>query len=456
MSDLLPSPQAKITAERIQMSIRLRFNPIRGLTPELLAQYLDSFRLGFFRNAALTWDAMERRDSRLQTVAPKRKKSVARRGWEILTVEDSPAAKAQQAKLEYFYNHLTATTALEPNEQGGLSLLLRQMMDAVGKRYAVHEIVWQPSVSPVAPKSRPRDDGGSSSSSSNASGVDSASLHHSNTPSVNNLTASFRFCPLWWFEGTKGKLRFLLSEFDLYGQDMEEGGWLVTVGDGLMEACSVAYLFKTLPLRDWLIYSEKFGMPGLLGKTDATLDSPEWNAFADAMQSFASDWAAICSTTNDIQLIESHNRGAQPFEPLIARMDEEMTRLWRGSDLATSSKANGTGASLQADEAEILEADDAQMLSETLTAQVSRFVLRYFFGDAPQLAYLKIHSLERKATAEDLKVDDFLLRAGFPISRESAAERYDRPIPETSADLLTAPATPAITPSANDETNLNN
>ncbi len=79
MSDLLPSPHAKITPERIQMSIRLRFNPIRGLTPELLAQYLDSFRLGFFRNAALTWDAMERRDSLLQTVAPKRKKSVARR-----------------------------------------------------------------------------------------------------------------------------------------------------------------------------------------------------------------------------------------------------------------------------------------------------------------------------------------------------------------------------------------
>jgi phage gp29-like protein len=218
----------------------------------------------------------------------------------------------------------------------------------------------------------------------------------------------------------------------------------------------VAYLFKTLPLRDWLSYSEKFGMPGLLGKTDATLDSPEWNAFAEAMQSFASDWAAICSTTNDIQLIESHNRGAQPFEPLVARMDEEMTRLWRGSDLATASKAHGTGASLQADEAETLEADDAQMLSETLTAQVSRLVLRYFFGDAPQLAYLKIHSAEQKATAEDLKVDDFLLRAGFPISRESAAERYDRPIPETSAELLTAPKTPALTPAANEESNLNN
>ena len=46
------------------------------------------------------------------------------------------------------YNHLTTTTALEENETGGLGLLIRQMMDAVGKRYAVHEIVWQPGGNP--------------------------------------------------------------------------------------------------------------------------------------------------------------------------------------------------------------------------------------------------------------------------------------------------------------------
>ncbi|MDB6109282.1 MAG: hypothetical protein JWR69_1032, partial [Pedosphaera sp.] len=74
----LPTPQADTSPARIQMSIRTRFNPIRSLTPDLLSQYLDNFRLGFFRNPALAWEAMERRDTRLQTVAPKRKKSVAR------------------------------------------------------------------------------------------------------------------------------------------------------------------------------------------------------------------------------------------------------------------------------------------------------------------------------------------------------------------------------------------
>jgi phage gp29-like protein len=133
-----------ITPERVQLSLRARFNPIPSLTPTLLSAYLEAFRVGFFRNTALAWDAIERRDYKLQAVAPKRKKAVARHGWEILRVDDSPAAQQQKLALEYFYNHLTATNALEENETGGLALLIRQMMDAVGKRYAVHEIVWQP------------------------------------------------------------------------------------------------------------------------------------------------------------------------------------------------------------------------------------------------------------------------------------------------------------------------
>ena len=50
-----------VTPERVQLSIRSRFNPLPALKPQLLGTWLESFRLGFFRNAALTWDAIERR-----------------------------------------------------------------------------------------------------------------------------------------------------------------------------------------------------------------------------------------------------------------------------------------------------------------------------------------------------------------------------------------------------------
>jgi phage gp29-like protein len=402
----VPTQTDLITPERIQLSIRARFNPIPSLTPQLLSAYLESFRVGFFRNIALTWDAMERRDYQIQSVAPKRKKSVARRGWEILTLDDSPAAQEQKLALEYFYNHLTATTALEQNETGGLALLIRQMMDAVGKRYAVHEIIWQPVPGRAGTPSR--------------------------------LTATFRFCPLWWFEGTQGHLRFLPTEFAIYGVDMEPGGWLATVGDGLMEACSVAYMFKQLPLRDWLSCSEKFGMPGIVGRTDAALDSAEWNDFVNAIKNFSQDWSAVFNRSNSVELVESKSSGEGPFAPLVEKMDRAIATLWRGSDLSTLSAHNAAGASLQSDETDILELDDAQMISETLTAQVSRFVLQYHFGNAPQLAFIKIRAAVKKDLDQSLKVDQFLLQSGAPLGVADALTRYDRPAPKPADPLLHA------------------
>ena len=414
----LPRHPELITPERVLMSIRARFNPIPSLTPALLGNYLESFRLGFFRNIALAWDAMERRDYKLQAVAPKRKKAVARHGWDILTLDDSPAAQRQKLALEHFYNHLTAVNALEENETGGLALLIRQMMDAVGKRYAVHEIIWQP--------------GGKPNTAASGDGTFRPSL-----------TATFRFCPLWWFEGTIGRLRFLPTEFAIYGVDMEPGGWLVTVGDGLMEACSVAYVYKNLPLRDWLRYAEKFGTPGVLGRTEASIDSPAWNDLSEAVAKFGQDWSVVCNKENSIELVETKTTpGEGPFAPLVEKMDRAITTLWRGGDLGTISSHNAAGASLQGDEADILECDDAQMISETLTAQVSRIVLQYYFGDAPQLAYLKLRTPDKSETDMDLKVDQFLVQSGAPVSVKDALERYGRPTPQAGEPLL-KPAPPA-------------
>jgi phage gp29-like protein len=405
----LPAPQADTSWPRIQTSLRLRFNPIQKLSPRILTHYLDQFRLGFFRQTALAWDAMERRDTRLQTVAPKRKKSVARLDWEILAVDESPEALRQKQVLEYFYNQLTATTALEPDERGGMGLLVRQMMDAVGKRYAVHEITWQ--------------------------------------PGPGGLTAQFTFCPLWWFEGTRGKLRYLANEMAIYGEDLEPWGWLVTVGDGIMEACSVAYMYKHMPLKDWVSFSEKFGFPGIVGETRAARDSQEWKDMEDAMAKFSNDWSAVFRQ-GKIALVETKNQGDQPFKPLVDMMNEEMTRLWRGSDLSTSSKMHALGATLQRDESTILEQDDAQMIGETLNAQVSRFVLQYHFGDGPALAYLRLATPEPQTVAHDIAVDQFLLAAGAPVAVRDALERYHRPQPDAGEELLHAPVTPVNTRSA--------
>lgn len=395
-----------VTADRVQRSIRTRFNPLRNLTPALLATQLDDFSAGYLHGAALTWEKIEERDDTIKAVAPKRKKAVSRHGYEILLIEDSPKAYRHKEALEYFYNNLSCENAIDRNFRGGFNLLVRQMMDAVGKMYAAHEIVWR--------------------------------------PDAQGITAMFRFIPLWFFENTTGRLRFLRSEGSTSGVELDDGEWLITAADGLMTACSVAYMYKHLPLKDWLGYCERHGFPGVIGKTDAKRGSTEWNNMVAAVQSFAVDWAAVMNTSEAIDGLNIESKGDLPFPKLVERMDRAMTCLWRGADLSTmsSQSGEGRGASLQGDEMDLLEHDDAQMISDTLNAQIDPWVIRYAVGDGYPLAYIKIRTAQKQDVEADLKVDDFLIRNKVPTSVSDVLERYGRPLPDKDEDLIDTSAAP--------------
>ena len=404
--------ESSISTERVTLSTRMRFNPLRGLTPDRLGQYLDQFDIGFFRQAAITWDKIERRDPTLKSVAPKRKKAVARHGFEVLTVNNVPAgmegaAAAQVEALTYFYNNLSATDAIRPDQQGGLSLLVRQMMDAQSKYYAVHEVVWQP------------------------------------TP--DGLTAQFVFCPLWWFEGVTGKLRYLDNEFQVYGRDMAPAEWLITVGEGYMESCSVAWMFKHLSLQDWVAFNERTGGAFIDAATSASPGSPDWDALVSYVQNFGADGGGVRSDNAKVELVQADKTSVDMFNKMVSNMDRAMTIIWRGGDLGTSAGKDATGASLQKDESEILEGDDSILIQETLTNQVSRFVIAWTFGaGTPVLAYIKFGHAQEQNVDEDLKIDEFLLDAGAPMEVNATLERYGRPVPPKGAVLLVKQMPPPI------------
>jgi len=132
---------SQLDSSRIAIERMQRFNPLRHLSPDYLRSAHEEFNAGRLRTAAKLWDAIERTDDICQVVASKRKKAVSRHGYEIIQDDDSPEAKRHAEALEFFYDKLVATKADDRNVRGGLPLLVRQMMDAEGKRYSNHEIV---------------------------------------------------------------------------------------------------------------------------------------------------------------------------------------------------------------------------------------------------------------------------------------------------------------------------
>jgi phage gp29-like protein len=400
---------------------RWRFNPLTNLQPTTLARILDAFEAGYLREAALVWEALEQRDDLLRTVISKRKKSVARHGWTVLPLPNATAAeKARAAEhiraLEHFYDHLQCEHAVDTAERGGFKLLARQMMDAVGKRFAAHEIIW-------------REAEGTTRTTTSSGAVSGANR--------NFVEAKFRFVPLAFFENTTGRLRFLESDSAQEGRELEPGAWMVTAGEGLMVASSTAWMFKHISLDDWLRCSQRNGRPALGGISAAARDSAEWNALEQAVADILEGQAVVHSAADKVEVLDLMAGGHIPFPELVERIDRMLASLWRGADLSTMSRDRGYGASLQEKETCALEEDDAEMLTETLNRYVDEWVIRHVFGpDEKPLARVKVLVTPRECTTEDLRVDEFLLRHGAPLSLQETMNRYGRTLPKSGEPVL--------------------
>lgn len=411
------APQSHITAERVALAQRMRFNPIRQLEPEQLGRWLDEFAGGTLRNFAVLADAVARRDDTLAAVLAKRTGAPARHGYQVIIGEDvAEADQAEAAKhvaaLKYFYSHLRVRDAVRRDLVGGFKLLVRQMLTgALGLGYCVHETLWE--------------------------------------PGAEGLTATLQHVPLWFFEGRTGALRFLPHEGAWDGTELTDGEWFITAAPtALMEPSCVAYCYKRMSLGDALNFSERFGFPIMDAVSGAPVDSPEWNSLKDAVAALGRESSIVRSQGTELNAVQVGSAGLAPFLPLVEEMNRALSRIWRGADLSTISSGAGTGrgASLQGDEADMLEDDDIAMVNEVLNEGLDRRVIEWTFGAGVRpLAYVRIVKPQRRDLVAEVAVDTFLLGAGAPLGVADALERYGRQAARPGADVLTA-ASPAPNP----------
>ncbi len=369
---------------------RTRFNPIRNLRPETLAKALDAFDEGRLGTACRIFEAIIARDDIISGLVLKRKKSISRLEYEIVPLEQSHEAKEHTRILRDFYTNISAESYSDKNQKGGLRMLISQMLDSVAYKYSVHKIDFQ--------------------------------------ESNGSIRGRFIQYPLWLFENTSGKLRLLDKEGQLTeGRNLNPNSWLITCGDGLMFASSIAYLFKQLPLRDWLVYCERNGMPGIKAKTDAYPDSPQWIAACEAVKEFGAEFHAVLSTGTEIEAIDVSTKGELPYPKIVERMDRMLCALWRGSDLSTMSASNKIGASIQGFEGTLLEEDDASNISETFNRNIDNQVIKLATGASTPLARFKLKLPDYEEHTGEIEIIERLVKLGLKPDLQAIAKKFAFP-----------------------------
>jgi phage gp29-like protein len=387
-------------ADRVALHAAGLWSPLEHLTPRTLAAALADLRAGDLQVYARLWDEVRQRDDMLSAVVPKRSKAVSRLQWEVVELAPGAAAKRQKEIFEAFLNGLDYTDAMDADQSGGADALIRGMMLAVGHGWSVQEIVWR--------------------------------------PGAGGLSAEFRQVPLEFFERRTGRLRFLAAEGAYDGRDLEEGGWLVTACPDRLAVPSLAlYLFKHMPLRDWLIYCHRYVFPGLHGRTAANKGSAEWDDLFAAIAALAPEWSVLTGMDAELKIVD-YMKGELPYDKLVDRCDRRMTAIWRGADLSTMSADNSTGASLQQGETDLLTIDDAGMVEGVVNRRLLPFVLRYTLGDGPPLVALSIQT-PNPQTKQDLDIDGKLIDWGVAIAKRDLRKRYGRAAPDAGDEVAERP-----------------
>jgi phage gp29-like protein len=397
-----------VTATRRYNQLQTRYS-IAKLTAATLVSEIRNFKAGYLTPFAQRMEEIEERDDVLKSVIPKREASVKRLKWQVLVNEDveegeKEAADEHRKALFDFYNTMAVTHAMDANLKGGFSSFVEFAMKCVGHRWSAFEMIWK--------------------------------------PTTEGLAAEAVFVPLRFFENRTGQLRFLASDFATFGDELNENGWVVFCGPGLLEPCAVNYLIKDLARTSWLIYCQNQGMPGIVGKTTAGYQSAQWTAFNTALGDLLAGNTLLMGEGDSVEKLDLSAQGTLPFPELIREQNERMATLWRGGSKSTISTGgpDQTGVTLQADEETKLAADDGQRLSDTLNQTLDKIVIEWTFGEGVKpLAYVKIAPPQTIDADRDIKVFTFLGESGVTLGKQQLREHFSVGEPAEGDEPVTVP-----------------
>ena len=362
-----------------------------GMTPDRVAALLQEANTPGAGSAVAYMELaehMEEVDLHYVGVLQTRKRQVAQIGVAVEPASDSASDVADADLARAFLGRRAIVDELI------------DLLDALGKGYAVAEIMWETSERQWMPSRLERRD------------------------------------PRW-FEFDRETGRRLMLRGDAGEPVPLDAGKFVShvvsaksglpIRGGLARIAVWAWLFKSLTLKDWTRFVEAYGQPIRLGRYGPNASPEDLETLERAVANVAADAAALVPEGMSIEFVaDTTVRGrSEVYRDLIEYVDKQLSIAVLGQTLTTDSGATGSYALGQVHNLvrSDIEASDAAQLEETLERDLVRPIVALNHG--PRAAYPAVR-IERQ-TAHDAKATADVLAALVPLGlRVRMADVRDR------------------------------
>jgi phage gp29-like protein len=373
----------------------------RGLTPQRLASILEAAAEGSAADYLTLAEEMEERDLHYASVIGTRKLAVAGLIIRIEAASDDAEDIRRAAAL---------SEVVGSPEFGELQA---DLTDAVGKGYAVSEIIWDRSGKTWNPlRFEPRDQ---------------------------------RF---FQFDRNTGRELRLLDDADpFHGLALEPYKFIVhlprirsglPIRGGLARLAAVAYMCKAWTWKDWMGFADIFGMPMRVGRYGPGASKDDINTLMSAVANLGSDAAAVIPDSMRIDFTQAANvSGAGDFFKGLAEWwDKQVSKAVVGQTMSSDDGSSMAQAKVHNEvRLDLLQAD-AKAESNTL----NRYFVRPWcdLNFAPGRPYPKLIIDVPQPEDTRLLIDALkdLVPLGLKVEQSVIRDKLNLPEPAKGADLL--------------------
>jgi phage gp29-like protein len=249
------------------------------------------------------------------------------------------------------------------------------------------------------------------------------------------------------------QVRIITDANNWRGEELQKYQWVLHIQKewsqplaraALLRSVVWFYLFKRASWRDWLIFCEKFGMPTRMGKYHPGASDDEKSALWSAVKSLGTDAACIVPSQSTIELIEAKGTSGgttMPFPELVAHCNKAIATAILGNPMTTDPGQKGArslGEVYERGEDELTKSD-CENLAESLRQQLIAPIVGFNLGwDRPvpkvQFVFEQVIDLDKQSQR-----DERLVKMGLPIAKSYFYETYGIPQPDDDDELLEAP-----------------
>ena len=378
-----------------------------GLNPIRLAAILRSAEIGTAESYLDLAEEMEERDLHYLAVLGVRKRQVSQ-----LTVTVEPADETAEAMRD-------AELVEEWLEGTEIEDEIFDMLDAVGKGYSVHEIIWDMSERQWMPMK----------------------LKY-------QLPRWFTYDRITGADlklrdpgGPEGWVDLAPAKFIVHRHAAKSG---IPIRGGIARAVAWGWMFKNYSLRDWVRFFEGWGMPMRIGKYDRSATEQEKEILLRAVRDIAGDAAAIIPDTMSFELLGSSRGQGSPvpnadmYHMLLQYIDSLISKVILGQTLTTEPGESGSYSLGQVHDAvrHDIERSDARQLAATLNRDLVLPLVALNHGPKTMYPKIVIGREEQSDPAMLAEAVAKLVPLGLEVSQMEMRGKLGLSEPEPGEDIL--------------------